>query len=199
MEYLILTANATESHRLQNERWIPSANLIPVSLLGRGILTGGGVDADLFYTDAALDALVRSAAVNGITWQEWRVARGRFATVRPFDAWEYLHEASLEELEDRERLNLAIITSVVRLRAAAPTLSYLDLVNLERRHMAAAVRAAAADRLVRIAPGRVVVTEEQDGEEVTVRATWRALPAAGRKIPDWLINGLDNQSMAGVL
>ena len=40
MSYTILTASAVESNRLQQTRWIPGANLAPVSLLGRKALRG---------------------------------------------------------------------------------------------------------------------------------------------------------------
>lgn len=209
MSYVILTASAIESNRLQQERWIPSANLVPVTLLHRGVLAGltDHGNTDLFYTDGALDALVTSAArvvpnygaamyaAADVPWLAWRAARGLFRTVRPMEAWEWLHEASLEELEERGRSGLAVISSVTRLASAAVSMSYLDLINYERRHCAADVRAKAADRLVRIAAGRIVVTEEQVLNEVIIRATWTALPAADRKAPEWLVNGTDTPAL----
>lgn len=201
MEYIILTGSAIESNRLQHLRWIPSANLVPVTMLAMGGLRGhrGIGDLDLYYTDGALDALVRSASVDGRAWQEWRVLRPMFASVRPYEAWEYLNESTREELEERSRSGLAVLSSQTIIPAAAPTFSYLDLVNFERRHCAAAVRSAAADHLIRVAPGRVVVTEEQALNQVIIRATWTALPAADRKAPEWLAGGLDAKSTAGVV
>jgi hypothetical protein len=199
MSYTILTASAVESNRLQQARWIPGANLVPVSLVGRKALRG--LTGDLFYTDFALDALVRSAAADGREWAEWRDASRHLSSVRPYEAWEYLHEASQEHLAERNRSRLAVLGVTTHVPADKPTLSHLDLLNFERRHAAAAVRAKAADHLIRIAPGRVLVTEAQWGGVVEIRATWTALPAAQRKAPDWLmdVNQLDNQSsVAGV-
>lgn len=199
--YIILTANAQESTRLQNERWISPASLMAVGSLARGAIRGHA-ELDVFYTDGALEALVRSAAVEGKAWQEWRTARQVYGNVRPFEAWEYLHETSLEELAKRDRLRLTILSSVAHVAADRPTHSHLDLLNLERRHCAADVRTKAADHLVRIAPGRVLVTEAQYGGVIEIRATWTALPAAQRKAPEWLVDAahqLDNESsVAGV-
>lgn len=197
MNYIILTASAIESNRLQRERWIPSANLVPLAGLVRE-LRGDVTGRDLFYTDGALDALVRSAAVEGREWKLWREGNQRFNSVRPYEAWEYLHEASVEHLAGRNRARLALLSVVSHVPADRPTLSQLDLVNFERRHCAAAVKNKAADHLVRIAPGRIIVTEAQWGGVVEVRATWTALPAALRTAPGWLISGLDSKSMAGV-
>jgi len=208
MSYIILTGSAAESSRLQKDRWVPSANLVPVTLLHRGVLDGlaGHGDVDLFYTDNALDALVESAArpapsegasifaAADTAWNRWRRARHLYRSVRPLEAWEWLNEASLEELEDRNRAGMAIISSASVIPAQAPSLSYLDLISFERRHCAAAVRAKAADHLVRIASGRIHVTEEQAVGQLIVRATWTALPAADRVAPSWLVEGLDNAS-----
>lgn len=195
--YIILTASAIESNRLQQTRWIPGANMAPVSLLGRKALRG--VTGDLFYTDGALDALVRSAAADGREWNEWREMRQRFNTVRPYEAWEFLHEASREHLAERDRSRLALLTVTSHVPADRPTLSHLDLINFERRHCAAAVKAKAVDHLVRIAPRRILITEAQYGGVVEVRATWTALAAQDRKVPEWLIGGLDaTQEMVGV-
>lgn len=196
MEYIILTGNAQESNRLQGSRWIPSANLTPVSRLGRHGLRGFA--GDLFYTDAALDALVRSAAAGGRDWEEWRTVRRSVNSVRPYEAWEFLHESSQEELIGRNRGRLAVLSAVSHVTAGRATLSHLDLINFERRHCVAAVKAHAADHLVRIAPGRILVTESQYGGVVEIRATWTARPAAARKAPEWLMDGLDTKSMAGV-
>lgn len=199
MTYTILTASAIESNRLQQTRWIPGAHLAPVSLLGRKALSG--ITGDLFYTDGALDALVRSAAAEGREWDAWRGIRHQFTAVRPYEAWEYLHEASQEHLAERGRARLAVLNVTSHIPADRPTHSHLDLINFERRHCAAAVRNKAADHLVRIAPGRVLVTEAQYGGVVEIRATWTALPAAQRKAPDWLVDAhqLDNESsVAGV-
>lgn len=197
-DYMILTGSAIESNRLQQTRWIPSANLAPATLLGgRGVhLAAPGWD--LFYTDAALDVLVRSANLEGREWAAWREARHMFKSVRPLEAWEFLHETSREELLERDRMGLEFITITSTLDAAAPTLSHLDLVNFERRHCAAALKAKAADHLIRVAPRRIIVTEEQTLNRVTVRATWAALNAADRAVPGWLLDGLDTTSMAGV-
>ena len=197
--YTILTASAVESNRLQQTRWIPGANLAPVSLLGRKALRG--ITGDVFYTDAALDALVRSAGVEGREWEEWRNVRPNLGNVRPYEAWEYLHEASLEHLADRDRSRLAVLSAVSHVAADRPTHSHLDLLNFERRHCVTAVKHKAIDHLVRIAPLRILVTESQYGGVVEVRATWTALPAAQRKAPDWLVDAhqLDNESsVAGV-
>jgi hypothetical protein len=200
MTYTILTASAVESNRIQQTRWASGSCLVPVSLLGRKALRG--ITGDLFYTDAALDALVRSADVEGREWEEWRNIRHAFASVRPYEAWEYLHEASAEHLAERGRSRLAVLNVVTHIPADRPTHSYLDLINFERRHAAAAVKAKAADHLIRIAPRRVIVTEAQYGGVVEVRATWTALPAAHRKAPEWLVDAahqLDNESsVAGV-
>ena len=198
MEYIILTASAVESNRLQQTRWVPSANLAPVSLMARGALRGVTQGTDLFYTDGALDALVRSASVEGREWEEWREGRHRVASVRPYEAWEYLNETTLEELVERRRPAYAQLNNFTHLEAGRPTLSYLDLLNFERRHTAAALRAHAADNLLRVAPGRVIVTESQEGNRVTIRASWHALRAEERKAPEWLINGLEAKPMAGV-
>lgn len=196
MTYLILTSDSRESARLQAEKWIPSVNLAPVTLLAMGVLRGHR--GDLFYTDAALDALVASAGDESRAWQEWRVARQHVASVRPFEAWEYLNETTLEDLAERGRDHLALITSKSYVPAERESLSYLDLINFERRRCAAAVRSKAAELMLRIAPGRVIVTETQELGMVTVRASWTALAADARKTPDHLVNGLDTQSMAGV-
>lgn len=196
MTYMILTASAAESAKLQDERWIPEAHLVPVHAVAKGALRGLHA-ADLYYTDGALDVLVRSAAVEGKAWAEWRAARSAIiGAVRPYEAWEFLHEASIEHLAGRNRSRLAVLSSVTHVAADRPTHSHLDLLNFERRHCAADVRNKAADHLVRIAPRRIIVTESQYGGVVEVRATWTALPAAQRKAPDWLADAhqLDNQS-----
>lgn len=198
MNYIILTGSAVESTRLQQTRWIDSSHLLAVGSLARGALRGHS-GADLFYTDSALDALVHSAAIDGKAWEEWRAARtAMLGSVQPYEAWEYLHEASTEHLAARNRSRLALLSIVSHIPADRPTLSHLDLINFERRHCAAAVKAKAADHLLRIAPGRILVTESQYGGVVEVRASWTALPAASRKAPEWLVNGLDTQSRAGV-
>lgn len=203
MSYIILTASAIESNRLQQEQWIPSAAFIPVSLLTRGVLKGAPRNADLFYTDAALDALVQSAHIEGRPWEEWRNARHLFNSVRPFEAWAYLNETSLEELAERNRPKYAVLSDVVVLDAHAKSLSYMDLVNLERRRLASSIRAFAKDHLVRVAPGRILIeegdnsTEEDAATLLTIRASWHALPAADRTAPEWIVNGLDNQTRIG--
>lgn len=193
-EYIILTASAAEGRLLEQLRWIPAANLVPVTRLAG--LRGRRVD--VFYTDGALDALVRSAAVDGRAWDDWRELRRGVLSVRPFEAWEYLHETSQEELIERGRGRLAVLSSVTHVSAAQRSLSVIDLINFERRHCAADVRTRAADHLVRIAPGRVLVTESQYGGVVEIRATWTALAAAARKAPEWLVSGLDTESTSGV-
>lgn len=199
MNYIILTASTAESIRLQQTRWIPESRLMTAGSMAHGKLRG--IDAaDLYYTDGALDALVRSAAFEGKAWSEWRAARSAITgAVRPYEAWEYLHEASQEHLAERNRSRLMVLSDVSHVDADRPTLSHLDLLNFERRHCAAAVRAKAADRLVRIAPRRIIVTEAQYGGVIEIRATWTALPAAQRKAPDWLIDGaqLDTESSRG--
>lgn len=210
--FVILTGSAAESNRLQQERWIPSNLMVPVTLLHRGVLrgmAGGHHDVDLFYTDDALDALVESAnrpapvhapgvyAAADTAWRRWREDGELFQSRRPFEAWEWLHESSIEELADRNRASLASISSVTKLEARSASLSYLDLINFERRHCARNVRNIAAERLVRIAPARIRVTEEQELGVVTIRATWTALAAADRKAPEWLAGGLDAKSPVG--
>lgn len=210
-DYLILAGDAKESHRLQNELWVPSRNVVTVKSIHRGILMGAA-GKDVYYTDAALDALVRSAgeygpAVTGSeiyleadrAWRAWRRARPYFASVRPLEAWLHLHEASLEELAERQ-LNVAIIAATRTLsRAQLDAARHpLDLVNYTRAEVAAAVRNGARDRLIRIASSRVVVQELDGPDGVTVTAAWTALPAAERCVPVWLVSGLDAPSSVGV-
>lgn len=195
MSYTILTGNAVESARILNTRWAPAGNLMSVGTMARGGLRHHL--GDVFYTEAALEALVRSAAVEGKAWQEWHAFRHAHAgAIRPYEAWEYLYEESLESLAARGRSRLARLDSVVHVPADRPSLSYVDLINFERRHQAAAVRAKAADHLIRIAPGRVLVTEAQYGGVVEIRASWTALHEDQRKAPGWLIDAsqLDNGS-----
>lgn len=224
-QYAILTADARESDRLQRELFIPSTHLHPVSILPKlsGFQRDAAAGKHLYYTDDAVDALVRSAGTetgyNWVAeeyatltpWRAWRANRTRFASVRPLEAWLYLNETTQEELTERYRgRNIAAgayttIEAYQRIPANRATFSHLDLVNLERRRVAAMVRAHAADRLIRIAPARIVLTETDNGTDedaatvLTIRARWEALPAADRKVPDWLVNGLGETSRLQVL
>lgn len=212
-EYLILAADAKESHRLQDELWAPSRNVLTVKSIHRGTLMGAG-GVDVYYTDGALDALVRSAGEHGPTvtgaaiyveadraWRAWRRARPYLGAVRPLEAWLHLHEASREELVERRLDGSMVIAAhrhVSREQLDAARFP-LDLVNHARAEVAAAVRNGARDRLIRIAPSRVIVGDfvQQDGS-VRAAATWTARPAAERRVPEWLVSGLDAPSRAGV-
>lgn len=212
-QYAILTADARESDRLQRELFIPSNHLHPVSILNRSSAFTRAADAGmaLYYTDDAVDALTRSAGeqtgYNWVAeedatvtpWRAYRSNRTRFSSVRPLEAWLHLYETCQEELQERYRhRNIAagaysVIESFQRIKVARASLSYLDLVNLERRRVASMVRAHAADRLIRIAPARIVLTETPNDTDtmLTIRARWEALPAAERKVPEWLVNGME--------
>lgn len=217
-DYIVLAANAVEGNRLRNNHWVPSKRVATVPTLHRGALAGFA--GDVFYTDAALELLVDDAQLRdtgqvsmdpdsgkhspimaeGRNWRAWRTARRSLRSVHPFEAWLHLYEASQEELAERR---MGFVSLVSQATIPAEQLEYrmypLDLINARRLECSAAVRAEAANRLVRIAPSRVVVTEHQSpAGDVTVSATWTARAAANRAIPSWLVSGLDLQSSAGV-
>lgn len=206
--YLILAVNAREANRLQNELWVPSRNIVNVSTLHRSL--AGVAGGDVYYTDDALAALVEDAELRdsghtvsgtgspaimeeGKNWRRWREVRPRLRSVHPLEAWVHLHETSIEELEVRR---MGFVTMGAQAVLPADQLEATDnplaLINLHRAQCAAAVRAGAANRLVRIAATRVVVSEDQapDGS-VTIRAEWSAKWAADRAVPSWLVSGLE--------
>lgn len=204
--YRILAEHAKESHQLQDTLWVPSGNIATVATLHRGGLAGFG--GDLYYTDGALDALVRSAgdqspavgaaiyAAADRPWAAWRRIRPQLASARPLEAWLHLHETSREELAERGVESM--FTAARAITTLSSTQARLNLVNYTRQEVAAAVRVAARDRLVRIAPRRIVIAEDWLEDRVVVRATWTALPAADRVLPAWMAGALDHVSSGGV-
>lgn len=195
--YSILTADVRESNRLRNEYWIHAgANMIPVQGIRRHGLRG--FPEDLFYTDAAMDALVEDAHahgdIHGRIWPRWREVRHRF-NVLPFAAWLHLNESSLEELSQRGIPGAAMLDIQYLIGAAELEAAHVDTLGRLRRKAAGAIRDQAVRRLVRIAPERIVVSDFQvENGDTMVTAHWAALPAAERKVPDWILNGLDNES-----
>lgn len=196
-ELTILTADARESNQVRNRYWIHSgARTVPVrTIVAQGLR---GAPRDLFYTDGAVDALVEDAAQDGPLWAAWRQHRPRF-TVAPLEAWLYLNETSLEELAARRIPELAAIDYQYHLPAEmmeAAAANGFDVVGRIRSRLYTRIREAAERRLVRVAPGRIVITEQEQARlgGVLVRGSWHALPAAERKAPEWLFNALDVES-----
>lgn len=211
--YLIIAADAKESHRLQDRLWVPSRNIITVTSLYRNLRGVAGID--VYYTDDALAALVEDAELRhtgrycpdgepemdqGRNWRTWSWVRPKLSAVRPLEAWVHLHESSLEELEER-RMGFVTLHSQVMVAPDTPDalLSWVNTINLARAQVAAAVRDTAQDRLIRLASSRIRLDENtlEDGR-VLVSASWTARPAAERVAPRWLVGGFDSQSTVKV-
>jgi hypothetical protein len=150
-----------------------------------------------------MDALVESAGAArefkgaaayveaDTAWRHWARHRSSFK-VLPFSAWVHLNETSLEELTQRGIPDSAVLHAHYIVSREQVEAARVDVVGRYRQQAAAAVRAHAARRLIRIAPERVVVVDAQvDNGDTVVTAHWGAVPAAARKIPEWIVNGLD--------
>lgn len=211
--YLIIAANARESHRLQNNLWVPSRNILSAATLHRSLRGYAGLD--VYYTDDALEALVEDAEFRptgfvdddnqpimrqGRNWVTWSRLRPGLRSVRPLEAWIHLHETPREELEAR-RMGFITLHAQKTLPPATDgdQLSRLNAVNLARAEVSAAVRDTARDRLVRVAASRVLVKEiPAPSGRLVVSASWTARAAAERVAPSWLVGGLDHESTVKV-